>query len=268
MASKTFVDFSLPAIDAAWLNDVNTITYVDGLRVAGSVKPQFPGAGIGVVPSNWVGSEHAIDLSTTGAVWGSANGAAIGYNTYYDGSFKAKTTEVGCLVAVNSTGLVFLTAPSVTAGSAQTLSSKLAVTVDGRLYGTALHNNAGSVSGTTNQYIASGTYTPTLTNVSNVSSSSANVCQWIRVGNVVQVSGSCLVNPVGSAISQLDVSLPIASTIAGTTSLGGVGSSVSGTNTLAATIAASASQNRASCRWYDGSSGNRLFTFTFSYTVL
>ena len=60
---------------------------------------------------------------------------------------------------------------------------------DGRLYGTALHNNAGSVQGTALQYIASGTYVPVLTAEENVDSLVAYKCQWMRVGNVVTVSG-------------------------------------------------------------------------------
>jgi hypothetical protein len=71
---------------------------------------------------------------------------------------------------------------------------KLSVTTDGRLYGLYLHNNAGSVSGSTEQYIASGTFTPSsLTSAGyshiNFTSFSGQRGQWMRVGNVVTVSG-------------------------------------------------------------------------------
>jgi len=88
---------------------------------------------------------------------------------------------------------------------------RLQITSDGRLYGTALHNNAGSVAGATNQYIASGTYTPTLTNVSNTTARTPGVCQWMRVGNVVTVSGALEVTYTGLAGWSLRMSLPIAS---------------------------------------------------------
>lgn len=90
--------------------------------------------------------------------------------------------------------------------------SKVFVTDDGRLYGTALHNNAGAVTGTTNQYVASGTYTPTLTVVDNCDSVTAYQCQWMRVGNVVTVSGLVSVNATSSINAALfRASLPIAS---------------------------------------------------------
>ncbi len=51
-----------------------------------------------------------------------------------------------------------------------------------RLYGTAIHNNAEAITGTTNQYIASGTYTPTLSNTTNVDASTAlnGILHYVR----------------------------------------------------------------------------------------
>src|SRR5581483_11126649 len=72
---------------------------------------------------------------------------------------------------------------TMSAGTAA--AEKLRVTSDGRIYGKALHNNPGSVSGTTNQYIASGTYTPSISSTNNIASNAPQSCQWIRVGNVV-----------------------------------------------------------------------------------
>ena len=87
---------------------------------------------------------------------------------------------------------------------------------DGRIWGTAIHNNASSVSGTTKQYICSGTYTPALSNITDITSSSANECQWLRVGNVVTVCGSVNVTPTTDAtLSEIDMTLPIASTFTG-----------------------------------------------------
>ena len=99
---------------------------------------------------------------------------------------------------------------------------KLRATSDGRLYGTALHNNAGAVTGATNQYVASGTYTPTLTNIANLDASTAYVCQWIRVGNVVTVSGRVSLDQTITATqTQIRVSLPIASAISAAEQAGG-----------------------------------------------
>jgi hypothetical protein len=62
--------------------------------------------------------------------------------------------------------------------------------------------------------VFSGTYTPTLTNTTNVASSTASSCQYMRVGNVVTVSGQVDITPTSAgAITVLGVSLPIASNL-------------------------------------------------------
>jgi hypothetical protein len=62
--------------------------------------------------------------------------------------------------------------------------------------------------------VFSGTYTPTLTNVSNVTTSTPFDCQYMRVGNTVTVSGKVEVTPtVASTFTSYRISLPIASTL-------------------------------------------------------
>jgi hypothetical protein len=102
--------------------------------------------------------------------------------------------------------------------------SDIYVTDDGRLYGTALHNNSGAVTGTTNQYVASGTYTPTYTIGTGLDSITAYVCQWLRVGNVVTVGGYVELNATtAGALAQFRASLPIASAFSSSVQCGGVG---------------------------------------------
>jgi len=67
-----------------------------------------------------------------------------------------------------------------------------------------------SLSGTLTQ--AAGTYTPTLTNTTNVAASSVNgTFQYLRLGNIVTVAGSVQINPTSLAATVLKISLPIAS---------------------------------------------------------
>lgn len=110
----------------------------------------------------------------------------------------------------------------------QLTSAGVAVGGDGRLYGLSLHNNPGAVTGTTNQYIASGTYTPTLTSVLNVSASTAFTCQWMRVGNVVSVSGKLDMDPTSAGATELGISLPIASGLTALQQAGGTAVAISG----------------------------------------
>ena len=60
-------------------------------------------------------------------------------------------------------------------------------------------------------YVRSGTYTPTLTNVTNISASDAFVCQWLRVGNIVTVSGKVNIDQTTPGQIELGISLPVAS---------------------------------------------------------
>lgn len=94
--------------------------------------------------------------------------------------------------------------------------SQLVTTADGRLYGSALHNNAGALTGTTNQYVGhSGTYTPTFTNVANctLAIGSHGAWTWVRNGNSLLVGGlldvTCGV--AAGTNSTFGVSLPIGS---------------------------------------------------------
>ena len=103
--------------------------------------------------------------------------------------------------------------------------TELGVKNDGRLYGRSLHNQ-GDVSGVTDQYIASGTYLPTGTIETNIDSFTAYDCQWLRVGNVVTVSGSINIDAaLATTTTELRLSLPISSEFASVLSCGGNGTS-------------------------------------------
>jgi hypothetical protein len=82
--------------------------------------------------------------------------------------------------------------------------------------GGGLSIDATDVTGTpaaTNGNVFSGTYTPNLTNTTNVAASSTGTCQYMRVGNVVTVSGLVDINPTTAGSNTvLRMTLPIAST--------------------------------------------------------
>jgi len=147
--------------------------------------------------------------------------------------------------------------------------SDVYVTDDGRLYGTALHNNSGAVTGATNQYVASGTYTPTVTAVTNCDSVTASaVCHWMRVGNVVTVSGWCDVDATNSANTvEFRLSLPIASALAGLNQVGGVGRE-SGVGGGGFRVYADTTNDAAFFTGGMSTNTNTNISFTFTYLVL
>lgn len=96
--------------------------------------------------------------------------------------------------------------------------TQLGVEIDGRVYGTNLHN-VGTVTGTTKQYLASGTFAPTAEASTNVTScDSVAGGKWTRVGNVVTVTGTATITPTAGtgADTAFYLTLPIASNFAQT----------------------------------------------------
>lgn len=160
---------------------------------------------------------------------------------------------------------------AISAGRAVTIgggTGTVLVDTVGRLSGTALHNNGSSPTGTTNQYVASGTYTPTLTGVTNVAASTARKCQWIRVGNVVSVSGSFDIDPTAAAATALGISLPIASNLALATDLGGTMAGDSSAAIEAGAIRGDAANDRAEVTYTAVNVANHTCSFSFQYEVL
>jgi hypothetical protein len=113
--------------------------------------------------------------------------------------------------------------------------------------------------------ILSGTYTPTLTAVSGVSSLTANPCQYIRVGNVVTVSGS-ISGTDSIASCAVGVTLPIASNLTAANQCSGAGIYSGGGVPIS--VAGDATNDRAHLQWIvNGSSGSFTAFFTFTYLV-
>lgn len=114
---------------------------------------------------------------------------------------------------------------------------------------------------------SSGFYTPTLTNVANVAASAANECQWSRIGNIVTVGGSITVDPTtASVLTEVGISLPVASAFTASDQLGGV--SACGGAARSGQILADAANDRAQFLFTPVDVANRTQAFTFSYRVL
>jgi hypothetical protein len=155
---------------------------------------------------------------------------------------------------------------SVVAGLAA--NGQLGVDASGRVYGTALHNNAAGVAGST-QFIASGTYTPTITPGANVAASLAYVHSWIRIGSVVHVAGKVDITPTAAnADTQLGVSLPIASNFGSSELLAGCGAAPLANPMQSAAIIGDVANHRALVEWRTTESVNRGYWYQFSYLVV
>ena len=115
--------------------------------------------------------------------------------------------------------------------------------------------------------LASGTYTPTLTNVTNISASTAYVCQYMRVGSVVTVSGKVDIDATAGGAIELGMSLPIASDFSAEENCGGLAiCETANEDTIA--IFADSTNDRATFQSNKGGASNHGHHFTFTYRII
>lgn len=114
----------------------------------------------------------------------------------------------------------------------------------------------------------SGTYTPTLTNTTNVAASTAYACQYMRVGDVITVSGKVDIDPTAPGATVLRMDLPFPPGFGNDFEAGGTANSaaVAGES---ASISAVASSGLIAIKFtaVDISSKSYFFTVTYKYTA-
>ena len=110
------------------------------------------------------------------------------------------------------------------------------------------------------------TYTPTLTNTTNLAASTAYACQYMRVGNTITVSGRVDIDATGAGAILLGLSLPVASNLGA--SIQCCGTAVSPTDTECFAITGDSSNDRASIEGLAVNTGNHAIYFSFTYLVI
>jgi hypothetical protein len=120
--------------------------------------------------------------------------------------------------------------------------------------------------------VTSGTYTPTLTNGTDVSASTPSACQYARIGDFVVVSGQVSVttsSDIGDLFT-LGISLPIASNFAAAGNLGGSGADASTQSTVRPVeFIADTTNDRASMRGRVTVGATPFtYSFLFAYQVI
>ena len=141
---------------------------------------------------------------------------------------------------------------------------------DRMTFASGYHVSSATATGTT-PAIQSGTYTPTGTGVSNVNTVDIieRQAQWLRVGNVVTVSGELSVSPSTAGVVVLRLSLPIASALTTAYQLSGSGAwHFTSGNVTAVGIQGDAANNEAKFTFGSGVNSQEILTYTYSYEVL
>lgn len=119
--------------------------------------------------------------------------------------------------------------------------------------------------------VFSGTYTPSQVSTNtNVTSITFGVCQYMRVGNVVTVSGQVAVTATTASTATLvRFSLPIASTFTSTRHLGGGGGAITTTYSQGGVAMLADTTNYCvDMRFTPAANTATTWTFTFTYQVL
>lgn len=204
----------------------------------------------------------------------SANQFRVGYNTteYFNlsvASNSATTIDVvGTAPSITTADTINLSAltastPLKLDGSKNIISADIDLTTD--VTGTLPIANGGT--GLTS---VSGTYTPTLTNTTNISASTAFVNMWFRVGDQVTVFGLANVDPTtaASTVTSLGVSLPVASNFAAFTDAAGVCTPTGAVVDNAGSVYADTTNDRAVVEWSTINSTNHGVYWSFTYRVI
>jgi hypothetical protein len=115
--------------------------------------------------------------------------------------------------------------------------------------------------------VTSGTYTPTLTNTTNLDATTAFQCQYIRIDNTVFVSGKVDIDPTAAGVTvDMGMSLPIASNFGSAEDCAGTGFCTAVQQ--GAAILGDATNDRARWVFLVNDTANRSFYFSFGYQVI
>lgn len=114
--------------------------------------------------------------------------------------------------------------------------------------------------------VTSGTYTPTLTNTTNVAASTAYQFQWSRVGNTITFSGEVDIDPTaGLTLTVLTMTLPVVPGFANSFECAGTAADDLGT---VARVRATASAGTAEVRMTPTDASNRRFSVHGTYLFI
>jgi len=210
------------------------------------------------------------DVATGNALISGGVGVApswgkIGLTTHVSGTLPAANGGTG--ITSLGTGIAtWLGTPS----SANLAAVVIDETGSGALvFGTAPTISDLTISGTGGN-IFSGSYTPTLTNTTNITSSTASTLYYTRVGNVVAVFGRVNITATATGNTLIGISLPIASALTTNGQVAGMGSLTSATvaNNTFGRINADATNDRAQFQLNSTLTTDQTYAINFTYVVL
>jgi hypothetical protein len=259
-------------VNDAYNTTLNWLTVVGG-QAAGIASIDLA-TGAGVQAVRVTSSQNMLVGGATADTYASAGRHGVEVNGTSEALFGLVTGANGtAFILQNASGLSVSNQANTALSFGTNNVGRLTISAAGGLYASSIHNNAsGAGSGsTTQQFIASGTYVPTLTGITNVASTGVGDAQWLRVGNVVTVSGRLIVTPTagGSLTTVTAISLPLASNITSSDQVGGcAGNSGNTVSTgVTPTITGDAATDTARLAFGAASTVPVIFSYHFTYVI-
>lgn len=111
-------------------------------------------------------------------------------------------------------------------------------------------------------------YTPTLTNVTNVASSSASECQYLQVYSTVTVSGQVTIAATATGAAVLQMTLPVASNFVLTGQAAGTFTTTTSGGTTSGAILANIANGAFEFRFTATNTTSTIYAFTVTYQVV
>ena len=201
------------------------LSSADGKATAGGGQVILDENGVSVLVSDAFYDENSYKF-----VDGSGN--TVSYlNCYGDPTYKIVSVQAKPVAGQSSGVFVKSDCPTSKTSSIELFADyNSAGTSPARIY---LYNNGTptaeitantiTFTGTPAGQIAPIGYTPSLTNTTNISSSTAQALQGMRIGNFVTINGAVSATPTAAGQCVLSMSIPIASTFTAQGQLGGTG---------------------------------------------
>lgn len=116
--------------------------------------------------------------------------------------------------------------------------------------------------------IDSGTYTPTLTNTTNITSSTASVCQYMQTYSTVVVSGQVTVQATASGACNLKMTLPVASNFTSSGQAAGVIVTTTAGGTAFGAVLANVANDQFEFRFTATNTASTVYSFTVTYQIV
>lgn len=214
-------------------------------------------------------ANDAAALGASGTAWSDlflASGAVIDFAaanivvTHSSGILTMGTGEMRITTPGTNSASV------VTVGGTQTLTNKTltGAVLNGTLGATTPAAATVTTLAITEGVIIQGSYTPTITGVTNYQTSTSRTCYYIRVGAVVTVFGSIDIDPTATGAVAFRLSVPIASNFTTVNQCGGSGVNDGLESALVSTVVAT---DDIRFDFVAVSTGSRTMNFNFGYVI-